>query len=399
MASNEPPYDPAEAKRARRGQSSGRRTLSELGRRTALVAGLFGALSLVGCAEGVATAAEAEGGHGGHKTGTFVVSSPLKTDTQVTREFVCQIHSIQRIEVRALERGYLEETFVDEGQSVKAGQPMFQIMPRVYEAELNRARAEAETARIEYENTQLLAAKDVVSANELALSKAKLAEAQAEVTLSETHRDLTAIKAPFSGITGLLEARRGSLLEEGELLTTLSDNSTMWVYFNVTEAEYLAFAATPKAREQAQVRLVLANHRVFEHAGTIETVEADFNNETGTIAFRAGFPNPKGLLRHGATGKVLMTRKLEGALLIPQKATFEVLDTKCVFVVDEHGVVHQRRITVTEEMPHLYVVSGGLKAGERILLEGLRKVQDGGHVEVRYQDPAEVFKHLELPAD
>jgi membrane fusion protein (multidrug efflux system) len=199
---------------------------------------------------------------------------------------VCQIRAIRHIEVRALERGYLEELFVDEGKSVTKGQPLFQIMPRIYQAELDRAKAEAEATRIEYENTRLLNEKQVVSVNELALAKAKLDKAAAEVALCEAHRQLTAIAAPFDGIMGLLHVRVGSLLDEGELLTTLSDNGTMWVYFNVTESEYLEFKARPEG-PPTTAELLLANGQAFDQKGKIETIAADFNNETGTIAFRA----------------------------------------------------------------------------------------------------------------
>jgi membrane fusion protein (multidrug efflux system) len=375
--------------------------LSRLGRRTVAALALIATLGVIGYGANARTHTPSEhpAEHGGHATGELLVTSPLRTDTELTRDYVCQIRAIRHIEVRALERGYLEEVFVDEGKSLSEGQPMFQIMPTLYQAELDKAKAEAEAARIEYENTRLLAEKDVVSANELALTKAKLDKANAELALSEAHRRLTAINAPFGGIMGLLEVRRGSLLDEGELLTTLSDNSTMWVYFNVTEGEYLEYAARSAGASPPKVELVLANNEVFGHSGTIETIAADFNNETGTIAFRATFPNPAGLLRHGETGNVRLTTPLPGALLIPQQATFEVLDHRYVFVVDEQGVVRQRRITVAEELPHLFVVADGLGEGDKLLLEGLRKVQDGQAVVTKFQAPSEVFAHLDLPAD
>lgn len=337
--------------------------------------------------------------HGGHESGRYLATHPLRTDTELTRDYVAQVRAFQHIEVRALERGYLEEVFVDEGRPVSQGQPMFQIMPTLYQAELDRAKAEADAARIEYENTKLLAERAVVSPNELALAKAKLDKANAELALSEAHRRLTAIAAPFPGIMGLLEVRRGSLLEEGELLTTLSDNSKMWVYFNVTEAEYLDYQARSGGKPPAKVELIMANGRRFDQPGTIETIAADFNNETGTIAFRATFQNPAGLLRHGETGNVRLTTPLPGALLVPQQATFEVLDHRYVFVVDEQGVAHQRKVEVADELPHLFVVAEGLSEADTILLEGLRRVQDGQPVATDVQAPREVLARLDLPAD
>jgi membrane fusion protein (multidrug efflux system) len=328
----------------------------------------------------------------------FQVTSPLRTDTEATREYVAQIRAVQHIEMRALEGGYLEGIFVDEGQAVKKGQPMFQIRPALYVAERRKAQAEASVARIEYENTRKLANGHVVSQSELALSRAKLDKANAELDLAKVRLGFTDIRAPFDGIMNRLQARRGSLVEEGELLTTLSDNSRMWVYFNVNEAEYLDYKTHESRGGQATVKLLMANGKLFENSGKVETIEADFNSETGTIAFRATFENAAGLLRHGETGKVLMTTPVKNALLIPQKATFDVMDKKFVFVVGKDGLVHSRQIEVSLELPQVYVVQSGLAEADHVLLEGLRKVKDGDHIATKYLAPREVISHLEVPA-
>lgn len=329
----------------------------------------------------------------------LAVTSPLRKSTELTREYVAQVRASQHIEVRALERGYLQGIFVDEGQHVERGRKMFQIMPLIYQAEVQKAEAEVERTQIEFNNTKVLADKNVVSPNELALAKANLNKAQAELALATTHKGLTEIRAPFDGIMGLFKARQGSLIDEGDLLTSLSDNSTMWVYFNVAEAEYLAYRAEPPEQRERPVRLLMANGQVFDQPGKIETIEADFNNETGTIAFRATFPNPKGLLRHGETGKILVNVPAPNALLVPQKATFDVLEKKYVFVVDEQHVVHSRPITVSAELPQLYIVSGGLDEKDHILLDGLRKVRDGSVIEPEFKQPVDVIDHLEVAAE
>ncbi|MGV3538699.1 MAG: efflux RND transporter periplasmic adaptor subunit, partial [Rufibacter sp.] len=281
----------------------------------------------------------------------FQVTSPLVKDTLITKEYVSQIRSIRHIELRAQEKGYLQKIFVDEGQLVKAGQLLFQIMPKLYEAELQKAQAEAKFAQIEYANTKLLADKKIVSPNELAMAKAKLDKARADIALAQVHLGFTQIRAPFDGIIGRFQVRLGSLLEEGELMTELSDNSKMWVYYNVPEAEYLDYKAKGAGEEKVKVRLLMANNKVFDYAGVVETIQADFDNETGNIAFRATFPNPNGLLRHGETGNVLMDVSLQDALLIPQKTTFEVLDKKFVYVLDKNNVLRSRETTVAAELP------------------------------------------------
>ena len=329
----------------------------------------------------------------------FLVTSPAQRDTSVTADYVSQIRSIRHIELRAQERGYLQKIYVDEGQTVKQGQLLFQIMPNLYEAEKQKAQAEVNFAEIEYQNTKKLADGNVVSPNELAMAQAKLDKAKSELSLAQVHLEFTRIRAPFDGIIDRFHAREGSLLDEGELLTELADNSKMWVYFNVPEAEYLDYKVQLKKGETMNVDLLMANNQMFQHSGVVETIEADFNNETGNIPFRATFPNPEGLLRHGETGSIKMTVPLKNALIIPQKTTFEVLDKKYVFVVGEDNVIHSRQITVAEEMQHLYVITDGLDTNDKILLDGLRKVREKDKISYEYVKPDEVLSHLDLYAE
>ncbi|MCB9359901.1 MAG: efflux RND transporter periplasmic adaptor subunit [Flavobacteriales bacterium] len=354
------------------------------------------AISIIGLLINVGCNPKNKGEH--HENTKFLVTSPLKKDTSITKEYVCQIHAIQHIELRALEKGYLQNIYVDEGQYVKKGDPLFQIMPAMYEAELQKAQAEASFAEIEYQNTKSLADSNIVSANELALAKAKLEKAKAEVSMAQVHLNFTSIEAPFDGIVGRFHVRLGSLLDEGELLTELSDNSKLWVYFNVPEAEYLDYKSINKDSLQ-QVNLLMANHKLFNHSGVIETIESDFNNETGNIAFRATFPNSEKLLRHGETGSIQIPENHKGALIIPQKATFEILDYKYVFVVDKDNVIQSRKITIGEELPHLYIVTDGLSEGDKILIEGLRKVDNNDKIDYDFIKPESVLSNLELYAE
>ena len=328
----------------------------------------------------------------------LLVTSPLKMDTAVVKNYVCQIHSIRHIELRAQERGYLEKSFVDEGQFVKKGELLFQIMPKLYSAELQKAQAEVDFTEIEYQNTKKLADSNVVAPNELAMAKAKLNKAKAELSLNQVHLQFTSIRAPFDGIIDHLIARPGTLLNEDDLLTTLSDNSSMWVYFNVPEAEYLDYK-TKVTQQNQQVSLLMANNELFNYPGKVETIEADFNNETGNIPFRATFPNPDGLLRHGETGTIRMMIPIKGALIIPQKATFEILDKKYVYVVGKDNIVKSKEITISADMADLYVVSSGLDANDKILIEGLRKVKNNDKITYNYQEPASVIAQLKLPSE
>lgn len=358
--------------------------------RFASTALLLAALGTLGChREQHATEEEAK----------YLVTTPLRKDTELTKEYVAQVRAIQHIELRALEKGYLQGVFVDEGQQVSAGSRLFQIMPLIYQAEVQKAQAEAQLSEIELNNTKILADKNVVSPNELSLVNAKFNKAKAEVNLATTHKSLTEIRAPFNGIVGRFHVRLGSLVSEGDLLTTLSDNSTVWVYFNVSEAEYLKYKSHAPDDAATPVRLMMADGQVFDQPGKVQTIEADFNNGTGNLAFRAAFPNPKGLLRHGETGKIMMTVPLKNALIIPQKATFDVLDRKFVYVVDDKNVVHSRPITVTAELPHVFVVDSGLDEHDKVLVEGLRKVHDGAPVAIDFKPPSDVLAHLDVAAE
>lgn len=355
-------------------------------------------LMSTGCEVSEATSHGAESHEVEHK---ILVTSPVVRDVVNRQEYVCQIHSCRHIEVCALESCYLEDIPIKEGQTVAEGELLFQINPALYRARRDSAAAEVDLAQIEYDNQQKLLRDKVVSDRMVALAQAKLAKAQAELKLAEAELKFTEVRAPFDGIIDRFLMQKGSLVEEGEMLTTLSDNSLMWVYFNVPEARYLEYQANQRNQqdEGLKVGLVLANGEVFEQPGAIGAIEADFNNETGNIAFRADFPNPNRYLRHGQTGTIVLSRIDEDALVIPQRATFEVLAKRFVFVIDVENVVHQREIEVLRELEDIFVIDKGLSPGEKIVLEGVRQVRDGEEIEYEYSDPEKVLAHLKYEAE
>jgi membrane fusion protein (multidrug efflux system) len=334
------------------------------------------------------------------KVSKYVVTAPLRADTLYTREYVSQIRSVRNIEIRAQEKGYLQNIYADEGQFVKAGQLLFRIMPKIYEAELLKAEAEARATEIELENSQALFDKNVVSRNELAMARAKFEQAKAEVSLAKLHLSFTEIRAPFDGVIDRIPKKLGSLIDEGELLTRLSDNSEVFAYFNVSEPEYLDYESSAKnSAVYNKVSLVLANNRLLPYGGVVETIESEFDSETGNIAFRAKFPNPDGLLKNGETGKVRMTVPLRDVLIIPQKATYEIQDKVYVFVVGKDNAIKSRNITIINEMPDLYVVGSGLSEQDRILLEGVQKVKDDDKIESQFVSARDVISRLRLYAE
>jgi len=330
----------------------------------------------------------------------ITATTPQLKAVTLTQEYVCQIHSQRHIQVRALEMGYLEAIPVKEGQLVNAGDLLFKVVPILYEKKADAEKAEAELAQLEYNYTKKLHEEKVVSQNEVALLQAKLSRAQAKAQLAIAELNFATVKAPFEGIVDRLQHQQGSLVKEGEILTTLSDNSVMWVYFNVPEARYLEYMANLKRhKENLKIELKLANGNTFQQTGKIGAIEADFNNETGNIPFRADFANPERLLRHGQTGMVLISRVQNNAIVIPQRATFEVLQKRYVYVVDDGDVAHQREIEVQNELEDLFIIKKGLGVNDKIVLEGIRQVRDGDKVEYENRQAGRVAAELKYHAE
>ncbi len=346
---------------------------------------------------------EGEAHHEEHK---ITVTSPIAKDVVITQQYVCQIHSRQHIDVCALEDGYLNAIAIREGQRVKKGEVMFETLPILYQAEWEAAVAERDLAQLELNYSKTLAKKNGISENEVALYKAKLAKAQAKLVLAEAKLNFAKIKAPFDGIVDRQRTQLGSLVKEGDILTTLSDNSVMWVYFNVPEKQYLEYMAHQEQHEKEdRIELVLANQDKFPHPGKIDTthnigaIEGQFDNTHGNIAFRADFPNPDRLLRHGQTGTILIHRTLKNAIVIPQRATFELLDKRYVWVVGEDDVAHQKLITIKHELEDIFVINSGLDVKDKIVLEGVRQVEEGGKVEYEFRKPEEALKNQKFHAE
>jgi len=341
----------------------------------------------------------------------IVMTRPLVQDVTLTQKYVCQIRSQRNIEVRAQMGGYLEEVLVKEGQSVKQGDVLFKILPTLYKARLDAEQAEANLAQIKFNNTKKLYDDKVVSIQQVLLDQAELDKAKAKVRLAASEMEFTEVKAKFDGIVDRIQQQQGSLIKEGkegDVLTTLSDNSLMWVYFNVPESNYLDdMARRGSTRRGSQIELadthielMLANGRKFAHtAGQFVTIEAVCDNETGNFKYRADFPNPEGLLRHGQTGGVLVHRTQHNALVVPQRATFPILDKQYVYVIGEDHAVHQREIEIERELDDIFVLKGGVGVNDKIVLEGVRQLREGQKVEAEFIAPEKALSNLKYHAE
>ncbi|MDO9155653.1 MAG: efflux RND transporter periplasmic adaptor subunit, partial [Sediminibacterium sp.] len=187
------------------------------------------------------------------------------------------------------------------------------------------------------------------------------------------------IRAPFDGIIDRIPLKMGSLIDPGALLTTISDVHNVFAYFNISENEYLQYrkAVSKGLKEDRPVNLVLADGTQYGYTGKIETSDGEFNENTGAIAFRARFPNPNKLLKHGASGKARLTTSVENAIIIPQKATFEIQDKTFVFIVDKDNIIQMRAFKPGRRVAQYYIVEAGLKPGEHIVYEGVQSIRQG----------------------
>jgi len=335
---------------------------------------------------------------------TYPVTSAVVMDVPHGQEYVASIQNSNFIELRARVSGRLEKISADEGQRVTAGQLLFTISSHEYQEEVKRANArlkgalaEAKMAEIDLQNNQLLLDKKIISQSEWEMAQAKLDSAMSKVdeartTVADAERRLSyaEVRAPFDGIINRIRSKTGSLIAEGDLLTSISNDGDVYAYFNVSEREYLELAKRSDLGEQGSVVLELANGELHPHQGRIETWESVISKSTGNIAFRASFPNPEHLLKHGSSGKVILRSELKNALVIPQKCTFEVQHKTCVFALAADNSIELRSIGTKLRLQNHYVIDSGLKPSDRIIFEGIQVVKEGEVIAPDFKALAEV---------
>lgn len=337
----------------------------------------------------------------GSKADVFPVIKPILVDTVYQEEYVAEIHALQNVEIRTRVKGFIEQIHIDEGKEVAAGQLLFTLSSRSFKedllkanAQLKSAAAELKAMEVELKNTKLLVEKNIVSKTELEMVQAKkeavqakIDEANSAIAMAKLNLSFTEVRAPFTGVINRIPNKRGSLAEEGTLLTTISNNKEVFAYFNLSESDYLNYIAAGKAEQFKTAQLLLANNSVYNHTGTIEVSESEFDASSGNIAFRARFPNPNALLKHGGNGKIIITKPLKNAMLVPLRSTFEIQDKVFVFAVDEKNKAVQKTIVPKMRIPHYYVVERGITKDDKILYEGVENVKDGDAINPQLIQP------------
>lgn len=338
--------------------------------------------------------------------GSYIQELPViklaSLDTLLYKEYIAEINAVRHVEIRARIEGFLNEIYVDEGREVRKGQPLFRLNSEEFEAELAKSKANlenaianAKAAALEVDRVKLLVEKNVISESELEVAKAKLTAAKARIDEARSAQSNAAIrlsytflKSPFNGVIDRIPLKAGSLVSKGDLLTKISDNSNVYAYFNVAESEYLNYQKMLLSGddERKLVKLTLADGTEYPYPGKIEAMEGEINIGTGTIAFRASFPNPDKILKHGSTGKITLTNSINGALLLPQKSAFEIQDRQFVYVLDENNKVKVRSFIPETRLSHFYVVRSGLQTGDKIIYEGIQNLKEGMEVTPVFYD-------------
>lgn len=323
----------------------------------------------------------------------YQVIHPIIKDTSYEREYAASINSIQNVDIRNRIKGFIEEIYVDEGRKVVKGQLLFRLnsaeieqLVRKADVMIQTAEAELRGVEIEYDNTKKLFDKNIVSKSELdllatkvQLNKAKLRLAKVEKEQAQLHLTFTEIRAPFSGVINRIPFKKGSLVDEGSLLTSISNNEFVFAYFNVSESEYLDYLQNRQKADR--VKLILANNSLYQESGIIETTESEIDASTGNLAFRAKFHNNKNLLKEGSSGKILLPARIKNAILIPQKSTFEIQGNIFLYVIGKENKVSVKKISPLFRLSNFFVVTDGITKNDLIILEGTQTLKEGDKIQ------------------
>ena len=348
------------------------------------------------------------------KTYSVLTVAPRKTVLYV--DFPATIQGEQNIEIRPKVDGYVEAIYVDEGATVKKGQPIFRINAPQYQQDLLTAQAGVRTAQADVSSALLavnkvrpLVEKDIISKYELETAqytleskKAALAQAQAAVANAKTNLGYTALTSPVDGVVGSIPYKIGSLVTSTTTnpLTTISGTSAVYAYFALNEKQLLDFTRDVKGNTLQEklaklpdVILLLADGSQYNKKGRIKTAIGQINTQTGSSNFRATFPNPQGLLRSGNSGTVRVPRTIDSALVIPQSATSELQNKRFVYVIAKNDMVKNTEITVTPTPDGQYfVVQKGLKTGDRVVIDAGTGLKDSTRIKPHPVSVAKLYK-------
>lgn len=347
---------------------------------------------------------------------------PVKTagvssaDLQTT--YPATIKGIQDVDVHPKISGFITNVYVQEGQTVSAGQPMFTIDSETYRAQvsqcraaLNTARAQANTARLTYLNNKKLFDQHIIGQYELetaqnsyATAKAQVAQAQAALAAAEETLSWCVVRAPASGVVGSLPFKKGALVSASNTLTTVSDVSTVEVFFSMSEPDILGMSKNAGSvagvlKEMPAVKLQLADGTIYNQPGRVVKMSGVIDASTGAYTLIAHFANPQRLLKSGGAGQIVVPHVSNDAVIIPQEATVQVQDKIFVYIVGSDNKVKYTAIKVNPQDDGInYIVTDGLRSGDRYVCKGITKLTDGEQIkpltEQQYEEKIEKAEKL-----
>lgn len=287
--------------------------------------------------------------------------------------------------IRAKVPGYVTRVMVDEGQRVKKGQTLFSLETQALTEDAGAAQANVNAAQVEVDRLKPLVDKGIISPVQLETAQARLAQAKANYKSISANIGYATIKSPIDGHVGSVNYRQGALVSPGDPtpLTTVTDVEDVYAFFSLNERDYLELlrntegkSLNEKIKNLPPVELELVNGERYPEKGRIETITGQVNSSTGTVSFRATFPNKNRLLAHGNSGRIRIPREYKDAKVVPQTSTTEQQGRTFVYKVQGDTIAVLTSITVIDRVGDLYVIGEGVEAGEEIVAEGLGKLRD-----------------------
>ena len=341
------------------------------------------AATLVSCGGG--------GGRPNFGDNEYPVVTVGTSNADMQSTYPATIKGVQDVEIRPKVQGFITQINVKEGQTVSAGQTLFvldnatyQAQVRMAEASVNTAQQQVNTTQLTYENAKLLHANKVIGDYELQTSqnsyesaKAQLAQAKASLASARETLSFCFVKSPAAGVVGTLPYKKGALVSASNSLTTVSNISSMDVYFSVTEKDAMVISANGLNSIPA-VKLQLADGTVYTHEGKVTKMSGVIDQATGTVQLIASFVNPEKKLKSGGAGTIIIPRIASSAIIIPQSCVSEVQNKKFVYTLGKDNKVKYTEIKVDPQNDgNNYIVTDGLKTGDKYVTNGVAKLTDG----------------------
>lgn len=324
----------------------------------------------------------------------YPVQAVSHQDATVYQEYTANLEGRQNVEIRPKVDGFILNTFVDEGQQVRKGQLLFQIETNSLNQDASAAKAAVNAAQVEVDRLEPLVKRNIISKVQLETAKAKLAQAKSSYGSIAATIGYGRIVSPVDGVVGSLPYKNGALVSatSQQPLTTVSDSREMRAYFSLNEKQMIEFSKTfqgatlaSKLKNVPQVELLLADNSTYDKKGKIETINGLVDPQTGTTQFRAEFPNPEAVLRSGGTGIVRLPVIHKNVMVVPQNAVLDMQGKQLVYVLGQDNKVKSRIIKTQGTSGLNFIVTDGLKDGEKIVVEGASKMKDD--LQIQPQEP------------